>query len=41
MEKLRRLVTGRISELLGEATLPIDKFFRSVAIHESAAWQAE
>ena len=41
MEKTRRLATGRLSEVLGEKTLPVDKFFRSLGIPHMAAWQAE
>ena len=38
MEKTRRLITGRLSEVIGDKTLPIDKFFRSLDIPGLSAW---
>lgn len=35
MEMLRRLVRGRLSEVLGEKAVEYDKFFRSLGIHRS------
>ena len=36
MERLRRMTQGRLSEIMGEKTLGIDKFFRTVGIHRSS-----
>lgn len=36
MERLRRTTQGRLSELFGEKTLGVDKFFRTLGIHRNA-----
>ena len=36
MERLRRTTQGRLSELFGEKTLGVDKFFRTIGIHSTA-----
>ena len=36
MEKMRRIASGRLSEILGVDTLEIDKFMRSVGLRRSA-----
>lgn len=36
MERLRRMTQGRMSEILGERAIGIDKFFRTVGLHRSA-----
>ena len=36
MEKMRRLASGRLSELIGEKTIGIDKFFKTIGIKRSA-----
>ena len=36
MERLRRMTQGRMSEILGDRAIGIDKFFRTVGIHRSA-----
>ena len=36
MERLRRTIQGRLSEILGDKTIGIDKFFRTVGLHRSA-----
>jgi penicillin G amidase len=37
MEFQRRLGNGRLSEILGDGTLPTDKLFRTVGLHRTAA----
>lgn len=37
MERMRRLTQGRLSEIFGEKTIGVDKFFRAVGIHRSAS----
>ena len=32
MERMRRITQGRLSEILGDKTVAIDKFFRTVGI---------
>ena len=41
MEMIRRLVSGRLSELLGEATLKTDKMFLNLRLREAARRSAE
>jgi len=36
MEFNRRLAAGRLSEILGPATLPTDKFLRTLGVHQAA-----
>jgi len=36
MERLRRITQGRLSEILGEKTIGIDKFFRTIGLHRSS-----
>jgi penicillin amidase len=36
MERLRRMTQGRLSEILGDRALGIDKFFRTIGIHRSS-----
>ena len=36
MERLRRTTQGRLSEIMGEKTIGIDKFFRTIGLHRSA-----
>ena len=36
MERLRRTTQGRLSEIMGERTIGIDKFFRTIGLHRSA-----
>ena len=36
MERLRRMTQGRLSEIMGERAIGIDKFFRTIGIHRSA-----
>ena len=36
MERLRRTTQGRLSEILGDKTIGIDKFFRTIGLHRSA-----
>ncbi len=41
MEVQRRVGSGRLSEVLGEATLEIDRFFRVLGLHRAAEAEAE
>lgn len=41
MELMRRTVAGRLSEVIGEATLPIDRFMRTLGFHRLAERQVE
>ncbi|HEU5293117.1 MAG TPA: penicillin acylase family protein [Cyclobacteriaceae bacterium] len=41
MEMLRRAAGGRLSEILGEDLLPVDKLFRTLGINKFAKEQAE
>lgn len=41
MEMIRRLSSGRISEILGKDFIETDKFFRLIGIHEKARINAE
>lgn len=36
MERTRKLAQGRLSEILGEKTIGMDKFFRTIGIHKAA-----
>ena len=36
MERLRRMTQGRLSEIIGERAVGIDKFFRTIGLHRSA-----
>jgi penicillin G amidase len=36
MERLRLTTQGRLSEIMGEKTIGIDKFFRTIGLHRSA-----
>jgi acyl-homoserine lactone acylase PvdQ len=36
MERLKRMTQGRLSEIMGEKTLGVDKFFRTIGLHRSA-----
>ncbi len=36
MERLRLITQGRLSEIMGERTIGIDKFFRTIGLHRSA-----
>ena len=36
MERLRRMTQGRLSEIMGERAIGIDKFFRTIGLHRSA-----
>ena len=36
MERLRRTTQGRLSEIMGDKTIGIDKFFRTIGLHRSA-----
>ncbi len=36
MERLRRMTQGRLSEIMGDRALGIDKFFRTIGLHRSA-----
>jgi penicillin amidase len=36
MERLRRLTQGRMSEIMGDRTIGIDKFFRTIGLHRSS-----
>ena len=36
MERMRRVASGRLSELFGSSTLTIDKYFRSIGIHRES-----
>jgi len=36
MEKMRLTTQGRLSEIMGERTIGIDKFFRTIGLHRSA-----
>lgn len=36
MERLRRLTQGRMSEFMGDRTIGIDKFFRTIGLHRSS-----
>jgi penicillin amidase len=42
MERLRRMTAGRLSELIGERAIGVDRFFRTIGIRRSAleAWKA-
>ncbi len=33
---MRRVSQGRLSEIIGEKTISIDKFFRTLGLHEAA-----
>ena len=37
MERLRRVCSGRLSEIFGERTLGVDKFFRTIGLYHSAS----
>jgi len=37
MEVLRRIASGKLSELFGEETIEVDRFFKSLCIEEAAA----
>ena len=36
MERLRRMTQGRLSEIMGERAIGVDKFFRTIGLHRSA-----
>ena len=36
MEIMRRLARGELSEILGEATVPFDRLFRTLRLHQHA-----
>ena len=36
MERLKRTTQGRLSEIMGEKTIGVDKFFRTIGLHRSA-----
>ena len=36
MDRLRRVAQGRLSEIIGEKTTEIDKFFRTIGLHQAA-----
>ena len=36
MERLRRMTQGRLSEIMGERAIGIDKFFLTIGLHRSA-----
>lgn len=36
MERLRRVSQGSLSEMFGRKTLGIDKFFRTIGLHQTA-----
>ena len=36
MERLRRTTQGKLSEIMGDKTIGIDKFFRTIGLHRSA-----
>jgi acyl-homoserine lactone acylase PvdQ len=36
MERMRRTTQGRLSEIMGNMTIGIDKFFRTVGLHRLA-----
>jgi penicillin amidase len=41
MELIRRVGSGRLSELFGSATLDVDKFFRMLGLAHHAEWSAK
>jgi penicillin amidase len=41
MELIRRVGSGRLSELFGSATLDVDKFFRMLGLAQHAEWSAK
>lgn len=41
MEMLRRAAAGRLSEILGQDFIQVDKFFRTIGLHEFARQHAE
>jgi len=41
MEMLRRIGSGRLSEILGEKTIPLDKYIRTVGLEENAKRAAQ
>ena len=41
MEFQRRLSTGRLSEILGEIVLDVDRYFRTLGLHRAAAVEAD
>ena len=40
MDTLRRLISGRLSGLIGPKTLPIDKYFRTLGVYHAVLSQA-
>ena len=41
LEMFRRLASGRLSEILGTATVKSDKFFRTIGLNRHAEWSAK
>ncbi len=41
MEFQRRLTAGRLSEVIGESTLDIDRYFRTIGLHRAAALETD
>ena len=36
MERLRRMTQGRLSEIMGDRAIGVDKFFRTIGLHRSS-----
>jgi penicillin amidase len=36
MERLRRMTAGRLSEIMGDRAIGVDKFFRTIGLRRSA-----